>query len=155
MDTPVRVVGDEAGNVINTSSNPEYGYVRLEQVKSVIDDNGFLRRKTRSALVQGTIDELKAAGFYAGQTLPGKIVILESLEPFNQKDPSRDLKIAGSTGIPCTQGGQPIYRKSLYTERANMEDVPVDHDNIDELRAAYEAAKSNSTAIQPNTEFEV
>jgi hypothetical protein len=154
MDTPVKVVGDESGNVINVSSNPEYGYVRLEQVKSIIDENGFLRRKTRSALIQGTIDELKACGFYAGQVLPGKIVVLESLTPFNEKDPNRDLKVAGSTGIPCTQGGQPIYRKSLYTASLNRDDVTVDHDNIDELRAAYEA-QSKSEAIKPNEEFNV
>lgn len=154
MDTPVKVVGDESGNVINVSSNPEYGYVRLEQVKSIIDENGFLRRKTRSALIQGTIDELKACGFYVGQVLPGKIVVLESLIPFNEKDPNRDLKVAGSTGIPCTQGGQPIYRKSLYTADLNRDDVTEDHDNVDQLRAAYEA-QSSSKAIKPNEDFNV
>lgn len=156
METPVKVVGDESGNVINISvNNPEYGFVRLEQTRSIIDENGFLRRKTRSALIQGTVEELKAVGFYAGQTLQGQIVVVESLEPFNKKDPARDLKVAGSTGIPCTVGGQPIYRKSLYTTNMNVQDDLISHDNIDELRAAYETAKSNSQAIKPNEDFNV
>ena len=55
----VRVIGDETGNVINQSANnPEYGYVRLEQVKTTIDDNGFLRRRSISTLVQGLISDL-------------------------------------------------------------------------------------------------
>jgi hypothetical protein len=43
-------------------------------------------------------------GFYAGQELPGTIVIEESLTPFNKKAPERDLKIAGETGIVCRVG---------------------------------------------------
>lgn len=155
MDSKVTVAADEAGNVINLSvNNPDYGYVRLVQTKSVIDESGFLRRRTRSALVHATTDELKAAGFYSGQELPGKIIVLESTTPFNDKDPNRDLKVAGSTGIPCTIGGQPIYRVTRYTENLALQDDPVSHDNIDQLRAAYEADKS-SAAIKPSEDFNV
>lgn len=82
----VRVIGDETGNVINQSAtNPDYGYVRLEQVKTTIDDNGFLRRRSISTLVQGLVSDLKAENYFSGQELSGKIVILEAITPFNKR----------------------------------------------------------------------
>jgi hypothetical protein len=42
--TKVTVTSDEFGNVINISpNNPEYGYVRIEQTVSQINDGGWLR----------------------------------------------------------------------------------------------------------------
>ena len=115
----------------------------------MIDDSGFLRRKPVSAIVPGTMVELVESGFFAGQQLDGKIVIEESLEPFNTKTPERDLKIAGDTGIVCTVGGQPIYRRTKYTFDNSASDVLVKHDNVEELRAAYaNAAKANTAGIQ-------
>ena len=38
-----KVVADATtGAVINLSANPLYGYVKLEQKRSIVDDNGFL-----------------------------------------------------------------------------------------------------------------
>jgi hypothetical protein len=114
----------------------------------MIDDNGFLRRKPVSALIPGTVDELQATGFFAGQQLDGKIIVEESLEPFNEKEPSRDLKIAGETGIVCTLGGLPIYRRTKMSFDNSVSDTLVKHDNVEELRNAYQAAsKSNTDAI--------
>ena len=154
MKSKVKVVAlDETGLVINQSkSNPEYGYVRLEQTHTMVDNNGFLRRKNVSTLIHGTMDELSASNFYAGQELPGTIVIKESLEPFNSKNPERDLKIAGETGIICKKGDSPIYRKTVYTTVSNAENDTIEHDNIAELRAAYET--SSSSAMTANTDFD-
>jgi hypothetical protein len=156
MNSKVKVVADATtGAVINQSSNPDYGYVRLEQVRTLIDDNGFLRRKVISTLIHGTLEELQESGFYAGQELPGTIVIAESLEPFNKTNPDRDLKIAGETGIVCRVGGQPIYRKTKYTPVANAADTPpIQHDNVDELREAYARANASATKMSANTEFD-
>lgn len=154
MNSKVKVLADENGVVINQSANPEYGYFRVEQMKTIIDDNGFLRRKSVTAVVPGLIDDLKANGYYAGQEIPGNIVIVESLEPFNKKNPERDYKLAGNTGIICKVEGSPIFRKTVYTLAANAEDTLVKHDNVAELRAAY-AAESTTSAIKPNAEFEV
>lgn len=153
MNSKVKVVAlDETGMVINQSkSNPEYGYVRVEQSRTLVDDNGFLRRKNVSTLIHGTMDELSATGFYAGQELPGNVVIKESLEPFNAKNPERDLKVAGETGIICKVGESPIYRKTVYSPASNVEDTLIQHDNVAELRAAYENA---SSAITANTDFD-
>jgi hypothetical protein len=149
MNTKVKVVGDATtGSVITLSGNAQFGYVRLEQVRSVIDDNGFLRRKPVSTLIHGDINELKAMNFYAGQELPGQIVIKEALEPFNSKTPERDLKVAGSTGIVCTFEGQPIYRKTAYTTASNAQDTLIKHDNVDQLRDAYAVQAGKSSAIE-------
>ena len=146
MNSKVTVLSDETtGAVVNVSeNNSDYGFIRVQQQRTMIDDNGFLRRKSISALVPGTVSELTDAGFYAGQQLDGKIVVEEALEPFNTKTPERDLKIAGETGIVCTIGGLPIYRRTMLPFDNTSSDSLIKHDNIDELRAAYEAQKSNS-----------
>jgi hypothetical protein len=155
MNSKVKVIANnETGSVINQSTtNPDYGHIRLEQSRTMVDDNGFLRRKVVSTLLHGTMDELIATSFYAGQELPGNIVIKESLEPFNSKSPERDLKIAGETGIICKVGDSPIYRKTVYSPASNVEDVLIQHDNVAELRAAYET-QSGKSAISANTGFD-
>lgn len=158
MNSKVKVIGDANGVVINQSQNsPEYGYVRVEQVRTLVDDNGFLRRKSVSALIQGTIADLQESGFYAGQELPGNVVVMESMEPFNKKNPERDYKVAGETGILCTVEGAPIFRKTVYTTASNAEDVTIKHDNVEELRIAYakQASAATSSAVKtPNVNFD-
>ena len=155
MNSKVTVVADPVtGAVINKSNNPDYGYVKLAQSKTVIDDNGFLRKTVLTALIQAPIGILQEMNYYAGQQLEGSIVIKESMTPFNKKDPSRDLKIAGKTGIVCTVNGEPIYRKTVYSQAANAVDVTIQHDNVEELREAYQRAQfETQSAIKPNEDF--
>jgi hypothetical protein len=135
MNSKVFVTADETGAVINVSdNNSEYGYVRVQQTRTMIDDNGFARRKTITALMPALIEDLTAMNLYGGQALDGKIVIEESLTPFNKKNPERDLKIAGETGIVCTLG------KFTFNEAAV--DTTIEHDNVEQLRAAYAASKA-------------
>lgn len=155
MNSKVTVVADPTtGAVINKSSNPEYGYVKLAQPRTTIDDNGFLRKTVLTALIQAPVAILQEMGYYAGQQLDGKIIIKESLAPFNKKDPSRDLKVAGRSGIPCTADGNPIYRKTVFAQAANAEDITIQHDNTEELRNAY-MAEQGISAIQPNKDFSI
>ena len=155
MNSKVFVQADETGAVINVSeNNSEYGYVRVQQTRTMIDDNGFVRRKSITALMPGTIEDLKAMNLYGGQALDGKIVIEESLNPFNKKNPERDLKIAGETGIVCTLGGLPIYRWTKLSFNEAAVDSTVEHDNVDELKAAY-AAQTSKQAIQPSEDFTI
>ena len=152
----VRVIGDETGNVINQSAtNPDYGYVRVENVKTTIDDNGFLRKRSISTLIQGHIEDLKSEGYFSGQELSGKIVVLESLSPFNKKNPERDIKQAGNTGIVCTVDGQPIYRKTLYTIISNVTDQLIKHDNTAQMKAAYDNAKGSAVNASASDEFNI
>jgi len=150
MEKRVRVVADANGSVIcQSNNNPEYGYIRIVQSKKVIDDNNFVRIKEVSALLQGTIEDLKSLNHYAGEVIDGNIYIVESIYPFNSKAPQRDLKIAGKTGIVCKIGNDPIYRKTVYSTASNMADTLIKHDNVDELREAYnnEETLSKSDAL--------
>lgn len=150
MNSKVIVTADPTTNaVINVSDNPQWGYIRVEQVRTMIDDNGFLKRKSVSAIVPALLSDLEDSGFFAGQQLDGKIVVEESLEPFNKKTPERDLKIAGETGVVCTLAGQAIYRRTKWALDNSASDNLIKHDNIEELRAAYaNAQKANTAALQ-------
>ena len=152
MSSKVVVLADATTkSVINLSSNPEFGFIRVEQSVNQYDDNGFLIRKKLSAIISGPISDLQDAGYYEGQLLDGKIIVQEAMEPFNGKNPERDLKVAGSTGIVCRVEGAPVYRRTLYTEKENLKDALIAHDNVDELRTAYDSVKKS--AIKPNEEF--
>lgn len=148
MNSTVKIVADATtGAVVKISdNNPDFASVRLEQVRTVIGNNNFIERKVVSTLLQGATADLTAMGFYAGQELPGTIVIEESMTPFNKKTPERDLKVAGETGIICTVGGQPIYRRAVYSTASNAQDTLIKHDNVEQLRSAY--AQANSAGIR-------
>jgi hypothetical protein len=159
MKNQVTVTADDAGNVIIKSErNPDYGHLRVEQTRMVIDDNGFARKRKLSALIPGTVEDLQGFGWSAGEEVEGKILIKESLTPFNTKDPERDYKVAGSSGIVCTgvdaETGEvkPIYRKHLFTFSTGAEDSTIEHVNGEEIQAAYAEAKSEK-ALKPNDDF--
>ena len=99
-----------------------------------------IKPRNLSTLILGNTDVLTEYAKQLGKTIPGKIVVVESFEPFNSSDPDRDLKYAGNTGIICCQDGQPIYRKTEYTLDQTREDVLLDHNNGDAIRAANETA---------------
>ena len=147
--TKVTVLADKTTNaVINPSNRPEYGYVKVSQVRPMIDEkSGFLRPRVVTALIPGLITDLQLMSFYAGQQLDGKVVIEESLAPFNSKTPERDLKVAGTTGIVCTVDGAPIYRRTKFSFDVNAQDTFVKHTNVEELRAAYALQEGKSSAI--------
>lgn len=158
MDSKVIVVADATtGSVVNVSqNNPEYGWIRVKQTKVMTDESGFLRRREISAVVPGSIADLKAMNLYPNQELEGKIIIEESLTPFNEQDPQKDLKVAGTTGIACTFEGNPIYRRTRFTFNTSATNVLVKHDNIAELKSAYAAQKASNTAMKPNrADFEI
>lgn len=160
MEAKVKVVADQAtGSVVHVSSNEDFGYIRLEQVRTVIDEKSqFLKRKVLSTLIHGEISALRECGYYAGQELPGNILIEESFLPFNSKNPEKDLKIAGSTGIVClgrdTDGNvKPIYRRNVYSPSTKREDILIDHINKEEIKAAY-AGQSAAKPLSANTSFD-
>lgn len=158
----VKVTADQVGNVIVLSkTNPEYGYIRVEQVRMLIDDNGFARKKTISALIPGKIEDLKAFGWEAGQEVDGKVIFKESLNPFNEKESERDYKIAGATKVVCSVEGKPIYRKTFYSPNVSAEDVyirdeygnVVSHDNKEAIKAAYAAIKTSDETANAEAEI--
>ena len=138
----VRVTADINGNVIGVSqNNPEYGYVRVEQSVTQISEAGWLKPVKRSALIKGKVDDLAQAGFIDGFELSGKIIVKESLTPFNPENPDKDLKIAGQTGVVCRIDDQPIYRQTFYTSNQEAYDELITHDNTTEIREVQVAQK--------------
>ena len=138
----VRVTADINGNVIGVSqNNPEYGYVRVEQSVTQISEAGWLKPVKRSALIKGKVEDLAQAGFIDGFELSGKIIVKESLTPFNPENPDKDLKIAGQTGVVCRIDDQPIYRQTFYTSNQEAYDELITHDNTSEIREVQVAQR--------------
>lgn len=142
-DSKVKVTANKEGHVIVTSAKPSadgkvYGHIRVQQVRMVVDDTtGFAKMKPISALIPGTVNDLKGFGFEDQQEIEGKIRIVEQFHPFNKKDPDRDLKVAGKSGVTCMKDNKPIYRKHFWTPKASLEDAEIKHDNEAEIKQAY------------------
>lgn len=146
----VVITADANGNVIGVSqNNPEYGYVRVEQTGSFINEQGWLRISRRSALIKGLVKDLVETNFHAGQELAGKIIVVESLTPFNSENPDRDLKIAGDTGVVCRIDDQPIYRQTFYTQNESAVDKYIPHTNSEEIKEV-QAAQRVMTSLKLN-----
>ena len=133
----VIINADEMGNVIRQSeNNSEYGFVRVTQTRVGFSNTGWLRPMNLSALIPGKVEDLQSMDWKANQKLNGKIVIKESLEPFNSTNPDRYMKYAGDTGIVCCVDGQPIYRKTMFTADTTAEDTLIAHTNGQDIREA-------------------
>lgn len=139
----VTVASDSLQNVINVSENPEYGFIRVVQ-KLPKFVNGWIKFEVRSALIHGTIEDLKMLDYRKDQVLQGKIVVKESLKPFNEKNPDRNLKIAGKTGVILRVDDQPIYRQTFYTTNMDEKDELIQHDEDcrNEIKEVMEAQKT-------------
>ena len=150
MQKKVQIIPDELGNVIRVSqNNPEFGHVRLEQDRVSYTNSGWVDRKVVTTLLHGKTEDLREMDLHNKTELNGKIIVKESLTPFNDKDPDRDLKIAGNTGIICCQDGQPIYRKTMYTPDMNAEDTLIAHNNGDAIREANGKEFTIGKTIKP------
>jgi len=152
MYSPVTVLADDNGMVIRQSkNNPEYGFVVLQQTRTMIQSNpanvknvGWLKTQKMTTLLKGKMEELKMFGFTKGMELPGKIVVKESTTPFSEENPDQHLKIAGDTGIVCCIHGEPIYRITYYTADASEQDEFVQHNNVDAIRSANGVTSNNN-----------
>ncbi len=137
----VTVVADKNGNLISVSpNNPEYGWIFVEQTIPQYSQ-GWLRNVTLKTRIMGKVKDFTEGGYFKGQTLPGKIVVKESFQPFNTENPDSTLKIAGDTGIPCRFDDQPIYRQTFYTTNVNDQDELIMHNNTEEIREVMRAQK--------------
>ena len=150
----VKVAADKNGNVIGISeNNPEYGYIRVEQVATQISNDGWLRNVRRKARIMGKVSDLQELGYTTNSDLPGKIIVKESFTPFNLENPDRDLKIAGSTGIICRVDDQAIYRQTFYTSNENLQDELISHTNTLEIKEVMNAQKAvNSLSIRKTSD---
>lgn len=133
----VTVLADDMGCVIRVSqTNPEYGFIRLQQQRVQFTSGGWVKSTNVSTLLHGKVEDLESLDFQANQEIAGKIVIKEQTEPFNPNNPDRDLKYAGGTGVICCAYGEPIYRKTFFTTNTEEGDVLIAHTNGDAIREA-------------------
>ena len=147
MTTKVKVTADELGNVITPTANPEIGYIKLEQKSNIINGN-WVKNQRKTCLIFGKFDELQDFGFKKDDELDGNIIIEESFIPFNENNAEKEMKMAGSTGIPCLLDGQPIYRRQRYTTNLNETDILIQHNNVAEIKEAIEANKELNLILE-------
>lgn len=147
MTTKVKVQADELGNVITPTSNPEIGYIKLEQKSNIINGN-WIKNQRKTCLIFGKFEELQDFGFKKDDELDGNIIIEESFIPFNENNAEKEMKMAGSTGIPCLLDGQPIYRRQRYTTNLNETDILIQHNNVAEIKEAIEANKELNLILE-------
>lgn len=139
-------VRKENGATVRVSNNPEYGFIVLEQIASELK-GGWISDKTLTTIIQGKTSVLESMDL--SKPLIGKIVVLESIKPFNDKQPERDLKYAGDTGIVCMDGDNPIYRKTEFTYDINKHSEFIKHTNGAEIRSA----NSTNQAVESLSAF--
>ena len=137
MQNKVNIVADDMGNIIRQSSNnAEFGHIRLEQQTVSFGNTGWVKSSNRTTLLHGKMDDLQSLNLNESTPLNGKIIVKESVTPFSNNDPDRDLKIAGETGIICSVDDQPIYRKTFFVADITAQDVLIAHTNGDAIREA-------------------
>jgi len=123
METNVIVTGRDGEVVIVSKSNSDIGYIRVIQTRLLINNVGFAKYVSLSALVFGSVNDLTSLGWINGQILPGRIVVKEGIAPFESSRPDKDLKRKSKSGDVCKFNGFPIYRKTMYTTNLNESDV--------------------------------
>lgn len=139
------VVNPKSGSIITAyKTNPEYGYLQLQQSAITIGPDGWIRENKRVCLLRAETELLKS--FVAGNKnlqVPGKIVVREYLESelpdnmrsiLNKNVPYEEaiapfVKRAGADGNELTLGGERILRFATYDATGEMPDVLVQHDN--------------------------
>lgn len=141
----VIVMPNAENNAVTLSNNPEFGYVRVES-KTPVMNGRFVSIKTRSALIAGQVEVLKAL-YSVGQELPGKIVVKESTTPTNPNNVHQDVKLVPGTNVPCMKDHEPIYRTAYYTENMSDTDVLIQHDNVEETKAASAQSRKTAEAV--------
>ena len=147
MTTKVKVTADELGNVITPTANPEIGYIKLEQKSNIINGN-WIKNQRKTCLIFGKFEELQDFGFKKDDELDGNIIIEESFIPFNENNAEKEMKMAGSTGIPCLLDGQPIYRRQRYTTNLNETDILIQHNNVAEIKEAIDATNQLNLILE-------
>ena len=120
----------ETGAVITASkSNPEVGAIRVESTQQVFNPRtGFFNEEKRTAFVPGQVADLAKLNWEAGKTVTGKILRMESFNPFY---PDQDVKrypdSHSNAGDPVLTNGRPTYLRFVYTPNLALQDEWVDN----------------------------
>jgi hypothetical protein len=131
-------------NGVRSTKKDGFGFIRLGMPVAMIDAQGKRRIKV---LLTNSFDDtseliksLAFDGVGIGDAIPECVLVIEeSLTPFNKKDPSRDQKFAGVSGIPCMLDDQPIYRR-VKLAPVGTENVLIAHNNNEQISKFQSAA---------------
>lgn len=105
--------------------------------------------------------DIVAYGLSVGSLYPGIALIKqESLTPFSLKNPERDIKVAGNSGITCTFQGvdaqgivydepAPIYSRTRIAE-SGTPDTTITHTNTAEIQAWAAADRAKNANANKN-----
>ena len=153
-NTKVTIVPNKMGAKIRVSANnAEYAHVLLKQEKTIISTTGWVKPSRVHALLHGKLEDIQNIGIADTDTLPGQIVVKESLTPFNTNNPERDYKYAGTTGIVCCKHGEPIYRQCFYDPTMLETDELISHTNGDDIRIANTSDEDTKMALKAEQSF--
>lgn len=146
MSTVQIVVNPKSGSIITAyKSNPEFGYVQLQQSAITIASDGWIREQKRTCLLRAEVAVLKSYVNSSKQLqVPGKIVVREYVESelpesmrslLNKNVPYEEaiasfVKRAGADGNELTLGGERILRFASYDPTDTQADITVQHDNV-------------------------
>ena len=76
MQSKVNILADDMGNVVRqSSSNPEFGHVRLQQTRVTFGNGGWVKKSNISTLLHGKLEDLKELGLEAMDSIPGKLLL--------------------------------------------------------------------------------
>ena len=151
--TKVKIAKMNDGSIVKQSENsPEWGFVRVEQ-ENISIVNNWLRRNKRSALINGMYKDFLALDLTEGTTFPGKLVVDESVEPFNPGPyQDRDIKHAFEGGPICVFEDMPIYRRTRHTYNMDEQDTLIPHTNVEEIKQATAKRREMLAGVKENDE---
>ncbi len=143
-------------NGVRLTKKDGFGFTRLGM--AFLKDNmeaGYLLMNNFNN-EQKLIETIDLMGITVGDAIPGKVLVVEeSLNPFSLKNPERDLKFAGNTGIVCSapdENGEvcSIYRR-VKLAPVGTPNVLIAHTNSAEIQAFNSAAweKMNAPVQTP------
>lgn len=143
-------------SVIRAANNPQDPSAAFIRLGTKVLGDGLKEQYRFTNTFQDTnalSNLLTTLGVGAGDIVPGKLVVEESLVPFSAANPARDIKWADqAAGIKCMVEDRPIYRRIVHTTKMDKEDINIQHTNREELsnaaRMRFNAGKAQSEAVR-------
>lgn len=135
---------------IDLMANP-LGSIRLEQNTRSLNGGTFLNARRRVAFIGGTLEQLVKLvtdnKLVNGSQFPGKIQVMESLEPFWPKQTPKMNPVTEETiGITVGDNFYPVYLRMMYNEDPTAKDTYI---RTAEDVAAWMAIRSTLAATTP------
>lgn len=116
------VAHPESGKIVTPTSNPEFGTIRVDS-SEIVFANNFMSEQKRTAFITGPTALLEQVYTQEGQTLQGRIVKLESFEPFYEgQSPKIYPEGHANAGQEVLTEGKPTYLRYVYSQDSSAPD---------------------------------